>query len=163
VVNAADTPLRAEVVTFRSLLATLTARHRKSARWAKEHLKQGSDYGVAFVVRGKPRVVKLWLLKHLKVEPWHHPAVDKVTVGARLAQSRNDLVARLSACKCEACGDTEGPFEMHHVRRMQDMRDSPFTVCKRSSRLRKTMVLCRRCHVALHAGRRHDGMESRVR
>jgi len=152
-----------ELVTFRSLLATLASRHRKSASWAKEYLKQGSDYGVTFMVRGEPRVVKLWRLKHLKVEPWRRAAVDSMTVGSRLAQSPNDLVARLNARECEACGDTTGSFEMHHVRRLKDMVDSPFTAWKRSSRQRKTMVLCHRCHVALHAGRTFSGTESRVR
>lgn len=152
-----------ELVTFRSLLATLASRHRKTVGWAKAHLKQGLDYGVSYVVRGQPRFLKLWRLKHLKTDAWYRAAVDQITVGSRLAQSRNDLIARLSACECEACGDTDGPFEVHHTRSLKDMQAEPFTARKRSARLRKTIVLCRRCHVALHAGRGLSGMESRVR
>jgi hypothetical protein len=144
-------------------MATLASRHRKPVGWAKAHLKQGSDYGVSYVVRGKPRFLKLWRLKHLKTDAWYRAAVDQITVGARLAQSPNDLIARLSASECEACGDTDGPFEMHHTRRLKDMQAEPFTARKRSARLRKTIVLCRRCHVAVHAGRESSGTESRVR
>src|SRR3546814_8218115 len=60
---------------------------------------------------GQPRVHKLWRLKHLVVKAWDNPIVDKITVGSRLVQSPNDLATRLSAGECEACGDTDGPFE----------------------------------------------------
>jgi group II intron reverse transcriptase/maturase len=152
-----------ELVTFRSLLATLASRHRKSASWAKKRLRYGSDYAVTHMVRDETRVLNLWRLKHLRLETWYRATVDTITVGSRLAQSDNDLVARLNARECEACGDTTGPFEVHHVRALKDMRGSPFTAVKRSSRRRKTIVLCRRCHVAHHAGRSESGTESRVR
>ena len=115
------------------------------------------------MVRGKPHVLKLWKLKHLKLEPWYRAAVDIVTGGSRLAQSRNDLIARLNARQCEACGDTDGPFEMHHLHALKDKQAEPFTVLKRVARRRKTIILCRRCHVAIHADRRASGTESRVR
>jgi RNA-directed DNA polymerase len=67
------------------------------------------------------RYLKLWRLKHLKTDAWRQSDVDQVTVGARLAQSRNDLIARLIASECEACGDTDGPFAVHHTRRLKDM------------------------------------------
>src|SRR3546814_7383373 len=87
--------------------------------WAsvQKSLLMGSDYGVSTMVRGQPRVHKLWRLKHLVVKAWDNPIVDKITVGSRLAQSPNDLATRLSAGECEACGDTDGPFEMHHPNR----------------------------------------------
>lgn len=151
-----------ELVVFRSLLKTLAMRHRTTAWRVKSDLRMGSDYGISHVVRGEPRVLKLWRLKHLRQAAWPSPAVDTVTVGGRLAMSRNDVVARLNACACEACGTTDGPFEVHHVRHLKDMQASPLTLWKRSARLRKTVVLCRPCHVALHAGRQPAGGESRV-
>jgi len=154
---------RLELVVIRSVLATIAARHRKSASWAKKHLRMGSDYGVTCMVRGKPQVLKLWRLKHLNLVPWYRAAVDTITVGSRLAQSRNDLIARLNASTCEACGDTDGPFEMHHVHALKDKQGEPFTVLKRAARQRKTTVLCRRCHVAIQAGRMASRTESRVR
>ncbi len=151
-----------ELVVFRSLLKTLAMRHRTSTWRAKSALRMGSDYGVSLVVRGKPRVLKLWRLKHLKQAPWPSPTVDAITVGSRLALSRNDVVARLNAGACEACGTTNGPFEVHHVRHLKDMQASPMTLWKRSARLRKTTVLCQPCHVALHKGRQPVVVESRV-
>jgi hypothetical protein len=98
---------RLELVVFRSLMATVAARHRKSTGWAKKNLKLGADYGATCRVRGKLHVLPPWKLKHLKLEPWYRAAVDSTTVGSRLTQSRNDLIARLNACQWEACDDTE--------------------------------------------------------
>lgn len=151
-----------ELVVFRSLLKTLAMRHRRKVWRVKSDLRMGSDYGISYVVHGKPRVLKVWRLKHLKQAAWPSPAVDKITVGNRLAMSRNDVVARLNAGTCEACETMSGPFEVHHVRHLKDMEASSMTALKRSARLRKTIVLCQRCHVALHAGRQPARVESRV-
>lgn len=139
-----------ELVVIRSLLATIASVRRMSVPQVKKKLKMGTDYGVTTMVRGKPRVHKLWLLKHLKVKAWPHPVVDEMTVGARLAMSPNDLATRLKAAICESCGATEGPFEMHHPHRLKDKRGKPMTLWKRSARQRQTIVLCRKCHLSIH-------------
>ena len=95
-----------ELVMFRSLLATIACRHRVTTAKVKKKLRMGSDYGVVTTVRGAPRVLKLWKLKHLNVTVWPSASIDTVTVGSRLAQSPNDLVTRLKASVCEACDDT---------------------------------------------------------
>ncbi len=153
---------RLMLVANRSLFKTLAMRHKSWVPKQRDKLRIGSDYGVKYVVRGEPRTLMMWRLKHLEVRRWYSPDVDHIPVGSRLAQSRNDLVARLQAETCEACGSTTAPFEMHHVRRLKDVRDVPLTPWKRISRARKTIVLCRPCHVAIHAGQRSAGTESRV-
>lgn len=152
-----------ELVIFRSLLATMASRHRTTVKRTLNRLKMGTDYGVTTIVRGEPRIHRMWRLKHLAVTPWQHAAVDMMTVGSRLAQSPNDLISRLSASECEACGSEKGPFEVHHPHRLRDKRSGPMTPWKQSARRRRTVVLCRACHVAVHGGRTPDRMESRVR
>lgn len=151
-----------ELVMLRSLLATVACRKGWTRRRAEEYLRMGSDHGVTTVVRGEPRVHRVWKLKHLIVKTWDNPIVDTITIGSRLAQSPNDLVNRLSAEECEACGDTDGPFEMHHPHRLKDKRRGPLTPWVQSARRRRTIVLCHKCHVAHHGGRMPDRMESRV-
>ncbi|MFC3696232.1 hypothetical protein ACFOOJ_02135 [Sphingobium xenophagum] len=58
--------------------------------------------------------------------------------------------------------DTDGPFEMHHPNRLKDKRRDQLTPWVQSARRRRTIVLCRKCHVAHHGGRMPSGMESRV-
>lgn len=151
-----------ELVVLRSLLATVACRRGSTRRQAEDYLKMGTDHGVTTVVRGASRVHKVWKLKHLVVKAWDNPIVDTITVGSRIAQSPNDLVTRLNAEECEACGGTAGPFEMHHPHRLKDKRRDQLTPWVRSARRRRTIVLCRKCHVAHHGGRMPSGMESRV-
>jgi group II intron reverse transcriptase/maturase len=151
-----------ELVVIRSLEKTLAMRHRTTRARTRRRLKKGTDYEINFIVHGEPRSLKLWLLKHLTQTFWTSPIVDNVTRGAWWAQRPNDLIDRLSARECEACGDTSGPFEMHHFRRLRDQRGGPAAVRKRSGWRRKTIVLCPSCRLAVTSGREKTHTESRV-
>jgi len=68
-----------------------------------------------------------------------------------------ELEKRLLAETCEQCGSKE-QVEVHHIRAMKDLnkytgREKPEWVVKMALRRRKTLVLCRKCHRDLHAGR----------
>jgi len=70
---------------------------------------------------------------------------------------RNELIHRLLAGRCELCEDTEG-LEVHHVRKLADLnkpgrRAKPPWMELMAKRRRKTLVICRRCHEDIHAGR----------
>ncbi len=73
----------------------------------------------------RKRILKVWRLKHLELQPSYRSGIDNIAVGARLAQCRNDLIDRLNACKCEACGNKSGPFAVHHLRKLKDLRHKP--------------------------------------
>ncbi|PNM27306.1 RNA-directed DNA polymerase [Yersinia enterocolitica] len=64
-------------------------------------------------------------------------------------------VSRLLAQTCELCGDTDGPFEVHHIRRLSDLnqpgrQNKPIWVKIMASRRRKTIVVCVRYHEDIH-------------
>jgi group II intron reverse transcriptase/maturase len=70
---------------------------------------------------------------------------------------RNELIHRLLAGRCELCEGTEG-LEVHHVRKLADLnkpgrREKPPWMELMAKRRRKTLVICRRCHENIHAGR----------
>jgi len=70
---------------------------------------------------------------------------------------RTELEQRLLADTCENCGSKEN-VEVHHIRALKDLnkytgRDKPDWVKVMAARHRKTMVLCRKCHDDVHAGR----------
>ena len=70
---------------------------------------------------------------------------------------RNELVHRLLAGRCELCEGTAG-LEVHHVRKLADLnkpgrREKPPWMHLMAKRRRKTLVICRRCHEDIHAGR----------
>jgi hypothetical protein len=68
-----------------------------------------------------------------------------------------ELIKRLLADTCELCGSTER-VEVHHIRKLADLRrpgQGPVPDWRRimATRKRKTLVVCRRCHEAIHQGR----------
>jgi hypothetical protein len=38
---------------------------------------------------------------------------------------RSDIIDRLKACECLWCGATDVPLEVHHVRKLADVKNSP--------------------------------------
>jgi len=69
---------------------------------------------------------------------------------------RPELVRRLLADFCELCGSTED-VEVHHVQAMRKLheypgRPKPEWVKRMIALRRKTLLLCRRCHMAVEHG-----------
>ncbi|WP_406003300.1 hypothetical protein [Streptomyces sp. NBC_00829] len=70
---------------------------------------------------------------------------------------RSELLHRLIAECCEICGARTN-LEVRHVRKLVGLnrpgrRDEPGWVHLMAKRRRKTLVICRRCHDDIHAGR----------
>jgi group II intron reverse transcriptase/maturase len=66
-----------------------------------------------------------------------------------------ELVTRLLADRCELCDSTDG-ISVHHVRRLAVLdrpgRPQPAWAAEMARRRRKTLVVCRTCHDAIHTG-----------
>jgi hypothetical protein len=76
---------------------------------------------------------------------------------ARKSLGATELLQRLGAGACEACGSSEN-VEVHHVRKRADLnrpgrKPKPDGVRLMASRRRKTLILCRVCQDNIHAGR----------
>ena len=74
----------------------------------------------------------------------------------RYRTDRNELIKRLLADKCEMCGSTVN-VEVHHIRALRDLnvkgrREKPKWVQVMAARRRKTLVVCRPCHLNAHGG-----------
>jgi hypothetical protein len=68
-----------------------------------------------------------------------------------------ELLKRLQADECELCGSTL-QVEVHHIRKLADLKQhqgKEVPAWKRimATRRRKTLIVCRVCHKAIHAGR----------
>jgi group II intron reverse transcriptase/maturase len=68
-----------------------------------------------------------------------------------------ELLKRLQADECELCGSTR-QVEVHHIHKLADLKrpgrkEVPEWMRLMAARRRKTLVVCRSCHEAIHAGR----------
>lgn len=70
---------------------------------------------------------------------------------------RSELLQRLLADECEVCGAV-GNIEVHHIRALKDLkvkgrREKPLWMQIMSTRRRKTLMVCRKCHDDIQYGR----------
>jgi hypothetical protein len=67
---------------------------------------------------------------------------------------RSEIVEKLLRNECEVCGAKE-KVEMHHIRKLADLnktgrREKPLWMKVMIARKRKSIPLCKRCHVDIH-------------
>jgi group II intron reverse transcriptase/maturase len=146
-----------EYIWHMSLFKTLAAKHQTSTRKIARKLK--TDDGYALIIKGtkKTRIIRIFRLKDLKQPLPADKTIDVLPATLSLTLSRSELIRRLNKQQCEYCGTQDGPFEVHHIRRMKDVaRGKEKWQQVMTARNRKTLVLCRQCHDLLHAGKLPD-------
>jgi len=104
---------------------------------------------------------------HSRNRPEHHPRTRQTRIATdailhdiiplRFDGSRNEIIKRLLADTCELCRAQEH-CEVHHIRKLADLKvkgrkEKPQWVQRMAARQRKTLVVCRDCHNAIHVGR----------
>jgi hypothetical protein len=143
-----------------SLAKTLAYKHRMTVpkvyeKYGTTLTVQGKKYkGLQAAVprEGKTPLVAIWggipLKREMKATLEERPP--------RLYGNRTELVQRLLANFCELCGSEED-VEVHHERAMRKLheypgRPKPAWVKRMIALRRKTLLLCKRCHVAIEHG-----------
>lgn len=144
-----------------SLIKTLASKQKISARKVRE------KYRATFEVNNRTyKVLQITIEREGKkplVARWGGIPLerDKRAILQDAPQvywgGRTELVKRLLSDTCEYCGSKE-QIEVHHIRALKDLnkytgREKPEWVKRMAARKRKTLVLCRKCHDDLHAGR----------
>lgn len=67
--------------------------------------------------------------------------------------TRNGLIKRLKAQECEMCGNTNVKLQMHHIKKLKDVKGKTSIERMMIARKRKTIALCFDCHL----NGRHEG------
>ena len=121
-------------------------------------MNKGSYHAVEIINKnGKAKKYKVYKLKD-SVKPVIE-TLDYVDVATKyfFTTQGTKLRERMEAKTCEICGKTQGYFEVHHVKKLKDIKDGTERWKKQMiARNRKTMVLCVECHDLLHAGKLPD-------
>ena len=150
-------------VMERSLTRTLAAKHKSTARKMRRKYKSvvETEHGPRVCLQvikqrdnGKRPLVTYFGGIPLKRQ---RQAVLIDQQPQRYRTDRNELVKRLLADECEMCGSTED-INVHHIRALRDLnvkgqQEKPKWVQIMAARKRKTLVVCRTCHVDIHHGR----------
>jgi len=159
-----------EWMAHTSLYKTLGRKHDEE--WAKVFRRMWTKTGRALTYNhdGRSRQLRVFRLKD-RAKPDPHLGLDQ-RPNLFVYSGRSELLRRLFADKCESCDTEEGPFEVHHVRKLADVAKNATRWDRMmAERQRKTLILCRPCHAELHRGTLPDRryvdhrpqMESRMR
>ena len=154
---------RLRAVMEMSLARTLAAKHKSTARQMRRKYKSvvETEHGPRVCLRvikqrdnGKRPLVAYFGGIPLKRQ---RQAVLVDQQPQRYRADRTELIQRLLADECEMCGSTVG-VEVHHIRALRDLnvkgqREKPRWVQLMAARKRKTLVVCRTCHMDIHHGR----------
>jgi group II intron reverse transcriptase/maturase len=160
-------------VMLNSLLNTLAAKHKTSSEAirAKYQTTTTTTEGktlqcleVTVEREGRPPLIARF--GDISLTRCPQAKLDDLPTVTRLV--RTELIQRLLANECELCGSTEN-VEVHHIRKLADLRKRykgramPAWARHMAARRRKTLVACRICHNAIHAGKydRNEPLESR--
>jgi Type II intron maturase len=136
-----------------SFLATLANKHNSSTTKVASKLRHGRDFMITTDTKeGKQRRYTLFKLRDWK-PPKTKEDVDNMPTTAYLLLRRSSLEERLKANICESCGKEGGYFEVHHVRKLKDVKGKEWWEQVLIARQRKTIVLCIECHDLLHTGK----------
>ena len=146
-------------VMEQALTKTLACKHKTTvrgiyAKYVARKTTNGTTYKVLRVERkrdGKASLVAIWGGIPLRWNP-NAMLADKER---RTWTTKSELIARLLANECEYCGSTED-IEVHHIKRVVADKEKgrvPEWLKVMRARRRKTMVLCRECHVDVTFGR----------
>jgi group II intron reverse transcriptase/maturase len=147
-----------------ALTKTLAHKHRMSVPKVYKQYQttltvDGSTYKGLLVTlprAGKTPLIATWGGIPLKWDP--RAFVEDQALNVRYHET--ELVQRLLAQRCEQCGATRltDHIEVHHIRALKDLepytgRHKPTWVKIMAARQRKTLVLCRTCHLDIQYGR----------
>ena len=151
-------------LTTTSFLRTLADKHRSTLKQEAERLKQGPNHYVVTHSREDGTTRKYELMSSTRQVECKKVSfdtdLDRIPDEWRY-RTKTELGQRLRANECEWCGTRQGLIEVHHVRKLKSLAGKSAWECAMIARRRKTLILCKKCHVDLHAGRLTESTKPR--
>jgi len=136
-----------------SMFKTFATKYRTSMAKMIRRLRIGKNFGVSYKTKdGKPKTRLFYNEGFARKPVIKNSTVDAVPKTV-MYSSKTSLMARLSARQCELCGKTNCDIEIHHVRKLKDLKGRSFWEKFMIARKRKTLALCKECHDNLHLGK----------
>lgn len=136
-----------------SMLKTFSSKYRTTSSKMRKKFNIEGNIGVKYKTKDGEKVSFFYKDGFKKQLDSRNLKVDLQPNISPYFSSRNSIIKRLCANKCEWCHTEIGKFEVHHVRKLKDLKGKKLWEQNMLARRRKTIVLCIKCHDDLHAGR----------
>lgn len=135
-----------------SMYKTFGRKYRCSIRKIRAKYRCKKDFAVSYYNSKGERKINIFAKASLKRKRLVKTLnVEKIPDTAYIT-ARTGLIDRIKAGQCEIC-QSENDLQMHHVRKLSDLKGKKKWEILMIARKRKTMAVCRSCHCKIHSGR----------
>ncbi|PEK81139.1 group II intron reverse transcriptase/maturase [Bacillus toyonensis] len=136
-----------------SLYKTFAAKYKKTMRKIIKKYSRNKIFMVSYETKEGTKYRALYNEGFPReLRPMKQQQIDTLP-NKTMYTCRTELTQRLLANQCEWCKEEGKSVEVHHVRKLKDLKGKSKWEEKMIARKRKTMVLCKKCHHDLHAGK----------
>lgn len=136
-----------------SMLKTYANKYKTNAKEIAKKFNKNGRFGISYTnKKGIERTIYFYddpLVKSSEIESYK---VDEIPNTIKY-KGRTNLIDRLEANKCEWCKTKGVPLEIHHIRKLKDLKGKTKWERFMIERNRKTIALCHDCHNDLHNGK----------
>ena len=135
-----------------SMYKTFATKYRTTKSAIIKRYRVGKDFGIKYTdSKGKEHTTLFYNegFKHKKDLRLNCDQLPNTIV----YNGRASLIERLKAEKCEYCGKENVPLQMHHIRKIKDLKGKAPWEQMMIGRRRKTLAVCEECHRKIHAGK----------
>lgn len=136
-----------------SMYKTYATKYRTSKSKIIAKFRIGKDFGVKYKNSKGIEKTRLFYNQGFKRQKERLFANEDNIIDGIKYLSSTSLIDRLKANKCEICGKKNTPIEIHHVRKLKDLKGKNYWEKLMIARKRKTLALCLECHRKLHSGK----------
>lgn len=136
-----------------SMYKTFGTKYRTSIHKVIEKYRNNKDFAIKYLnSKGQEKMRTLYKQGFKRQSKAFMKNEDNLLNEVKYFSSTN-LIDRLKAEKCEICGATDVPIEIHHIHKLKDLKGKSYWEILMIARQRKTLALCRNCHKKLHNGK----------
>lgn len=137
-----------------SMYKTFANKYKSSVRKILRKYKVNGHFGVRYNTSKGSKVSFFYKDGFKKSHSLNKRSeIDIIPTERNNIYSRTSLIERLLASECEWCGTKNIPLEIHHIKKLKDLKGRKRWEKRMIERNRKTMALCTTCHVDLHNGK----------
>lgn len=134
-----------------SMLKTFGHKYRTHRKHLMRRYRVGKEFGTRFKDKYGNEKVRIFYHDGFKRKVEAKVARFDNMPRSKYNLARTSLIDRLQARKCEYCGATED-LEMHHVRKLKNLKGKLTWEKHMIARQRKTIAVCFNCHRNMHNG-----------
>ncbi|HEF1900698.1 reverse transcriptase domain-containing protein [Bacillus cereus group sp. MYBK108-2] len=139
---------------FYSMLKTFATKYRKRTKHIRKKYMKNGRFTVEYETKRGIKQIHFIERNFPRINGISKEQTD-VEKNTRYTMSTTRLSDRIKAETCESCGRSNTTIHMHHVKRLKNLRgksNKSYLEQQMIARNRKTIALCKECHLKRHKG-----------